>query len=57
MKRVLAAVATILCPWVVLGLVLGYDAGVIPTWDLIVLSGATIYAGWWGMATVDNMEE
>lgn len=57
MKRVVAAVATIFCPWVVFGLVCGYDAGILPAWDLIIFSGAAIYAGWWGMATVDNMDD
>lgn len=57
MKRTAAIIATALCPWVVLGLVLGYDAGILYAWDLIVFSSVAIYAGWWGMTTVDNMED
>lgn len=57
MKRIAATTATALCPPVVFGLVLGYDAGILPAWDWIVLSGAVIYAGWWGMTTVDNMDD
>jgi hypothetical protein len=57
MKRGVAATASALCPPTVFGLVCGYDAGIIPAWDLIVLSGAAIYAGWWGMTTVDNMDD
>lgn len=57
MKKIAAGTASTLCPLAVFGLVCGYDAGFIPAWDLIVLSGATIYAGWWGMTTIDNMDD
>ena len=57
MKKIAAGTAATLCPLAVFGLVCGYDAGILPAWDLIIFSAASIYAGWWGMTTIDNMDD
>lgn len=57
MKKIAAFIASTLCPLAVFGLVCGYDAGILPAQVLISFSALSIYAGWWGMTTIDNMDD
>lgn len=56
MKKTIAAAVVALCPLVLLGLVGGYEAGLLPFWGLIPLGAGIIYAEWWGLSTFDNDE-
>lgn len=57
MKKTIAAAVAALCPLVMVGLVGGYEAGLLPFWGLIATSAGCIYAEWWGLATFDTDDE
>ena len=57
MKKIGAAVIVALCPLVMVGLVGGYEAGLLPFWGMIALGAGCIYAEWWGLATIDHTDE
>lgn len=57
MKKTIAATVAALCPLVMVGLVGGYEVGLLPFWGLIALGAGCIYAEWWGLATFDSDDE
>lgn len=57
MRKIIAAVVVALCPLVMVGLVGGYEAELLPFWGMIALGAGIIYAEWWGLSTLDSMEE
>lgn len=57
MRGIIAAVLIVICPSVMVGLVFSYEAGLIPFWGMIAFGAACIYAEWWGLSTIANMDE
>lgn len=57
MKKIIAAVIVAICPLVMVGLVGGYEVGLLPFWGMIALGSGCIYAEWWGLATIDHTDE
>lgn len=57
MKKTIAAIIVALCPLVMVGLVGGYGAGLLPFWAVVALGAGCIYAEWWGLATYDHTDE
>lgn len=57
MRKIIAAVVVVFCPLVMVGLVGGYEAELLSFWGMIALDAGLIYAEWWGLSTLDSMEE
>ena len=57
MKKLIAAITSTLCPLIVVGIVGGYEAGLLPGWGLTVLGTLLIYAEWWGLSTLDAIDD
>lgn len=57
MKKIIATIASAICPLALLGAVGGFETGAMPWWGLLLTTAACLYGEWWGLATLDNAEE
>lgn len=57
MKHLIAATIATAAPLVLLGCVGGFETGRLPFWGLLIAAAVCIYAEWWGLSTMDAVEE